>query len=117
MPKTYRWYVAIVPENQQVNRRIFEETGYDDTNFHKETDCFDRRNLEIVRDLYELPSEKVSVAKSITETFKVSIQIFVQEGNGKIRWFDPRAAKRKVLPKLSPMEVKRRCEKLLAGVH
>lgn len=88
MKKTrmYRWYIAAVSGSSFVNRRIFEQTGYDEHKFHPETKCFDKNGLEIIRDLYGFADRREFLkAKKIAGDLKASVELFVQENSGKIR--------------------------------
>ena len=84
--RKYRWYMAVTSDNSFVNRRIFEQTGSADDKFHPDTKCFDRDGLDIVRDLYGFADRREFMkARNIAWYLRASLQVFVQEGVGKIR--------------------------------
>ncbi len=92
MERIHRWYIALSHGNSDQDRWLWEFTDCDETKFHKDADCYDRFGLSIVRNLYEVTREELQVIKGSEDKLKMLVQVFVQEGNGKIRVFNPRRA-------------------------
>jgi hypothetical protein len=93
--KTYRWFIALTRGGTAANQSLFEFLDYDETDMHKDCDCFDRDNLSIKRNLYEVTREQLRTIWDSAASLKMSFETFVQEGSGKIRFFNPNTKKAK----------------------
>ena len=100
--RTYQWFVALVRASADQNKWLFEFTDYDETKLHKDVDCVDEFNLPVVRSLYEVTREELGVITASEDALKMSIQVFVKEGDGKIRFFNPHAAARRKRATVAP---------------
>jgi len=97
-PTRYTWYADIKKENKFMNWRIFERLGNDEGRFSEDKKCFDKDGLEIVRPLIMLENRReLRIVMDTAKEFKASVQIFVQEGDGKIRAFHPHKKNRKAV--------------------
>ena len=88
--RLYRWYIALSHGSSDQNRWLWEFTDNDETKFHKDMDCLDEHGLPITRNLYDVTREEIQVIKNSEDQLKMSVQVFVQEGAGKIRFFHPK---------------------------
>lgn len=93
--RIYQWFVALTHGSSDQNKWLYEFTEFDETKLHRDVECFDECGLPVTRNLYEVTREELGSIKASEEALKMSIHVFVKEGEGKIRAFNPRATARK----------------------
>ena len=95
-------FVVLIRGGADQNKWLYEFTEYDETKLHRDAECVDEFGLTVERNLYEVTREELNTIQASEDTLKMSIQVFVKEGEGKIRFFDPHAAARRKKATVAP---------------